>query len=122
MSGNGSANLAVQFDAAPTWQGDNPLDRTMVLDVDVPWQAQRVTKINLKEPTAGQYERALRELESGHFAHTIQRYKITLIAQVSNMPREVIERLRASDVEKAYVFLAPLLPGFQATSESSQQT
>jgi len=117
--GNG-ASFGAQFDAAAPHE--NPLDSTMVMEVDIPWQSQRVTRLNLKEPTAGQYERALREVQAGTDAHTIQRYKITLIAEVANLPRQVIERMRASDVEKAFLFLAPLLPGFQATSETSQPT
>jgi len=63
-------------------------------------------------------EKAEQELAPGPNAYTLRRFQITLVAQAAKVPREVVERMRVSDVTRAFDFLATLLPGGQPTGET----
>jgi hypothetical protein len=90
-------------------------ERVRDMAIDVKWKAQHITRLHLCEPTGAQFEKALVEIARGDDPHSIQRFKITLIAQVAKVPREVVEAMPISQIEEAADFLAPLLPGGRRT-------
>lgn len=97
-----------EFDA--TVSEDEPLARTLDMDIDVTFQKKRFTTLHLEEPTAKQMERA--ELELNHpnpTAYMFRRYQIALVAAVAQVPREVVLELRSSQLAEAFDFLAVLL-------------
>jgi Phage tail assembly chaperone proteins, E, or 41 or 14 len=97
-----------EFDA--TQSEDEPLPRTLDMDIDVTFQKKRFTALHLEEPTAGQLERAELELNTtSPTAYTMRRYQIALIAGVAKVPREVVLQLRNSEVRQAFDFLATML-------------
>lgn len=107
---NGGTSLDGEFkDAVP---------QTLDLEIDVMFHAQRITRLHLEEPTAGQYEKAVQELASGPNAYTMERFKISLIANVAKMDRAVILGMKKSQVEEAFNFLSRLLANGQATGET----
>jgi len=101
--------------------GETPPDalpETLDMDIDVMFHAQRVTRLHLEEPTAGQYEKAAHELAGGANAYTMERFKISLIANVAKVDRSVVLGMRRSQVEEAFNFLSRLLVAGQATGET----
>lgn len=95
--------------------------RTKDIDIDVMFHAQRVTRLHLQEPTGGQYERAVQELAPGPNAYTLERFKITLIAQVAKVDRSVVLGMRKSQIEDAFNFLSSLWRDGQETGGTSSQ-
>lgn len=94
---------------------DGALPQTLDLDIDVMFHAQRVTRLHLEEPTGAQYEKAVQELASGPNAYTMERFKITLIANVANVDRLVVLGMKKSQIEEAFSFLSRLLDAGQPT-------
>lgn len=89
---------------------EEPLARTLDLDIDVTFQKKRFTSLHLEEPTAKQLERAEIELNTATpTAYTMRRYQIALVAAVAQVPREVVLELRFSQLNEAFDFLADLL-------------
>jgi hypothetical protein len=98
---------------------DEPaLPQTLDMDIDVMFHAQRVTRLHLEEPTAGQYERAVQELAAGPNAYTMERFKITLIANVAKVDRSVVLGMKKHQIEEAFDFLSRLLANGQPTGET----
>lgn len=97
---------------------DAELPQTMDMDIDVMFHAQRVTRLHLEEPTAGQYERASQELASGPNAYTMERFKVSLIANVAKVDRAVVLGMKKSQVEEAFGFLSRLLDSGRPTGET----
>jgi hypothetical protein len=97
-----------EFDA--TVSEDEPLPRTLDMDIDVTFQKKRFTTLHLEEPTAGQMERAELEVNTATpTPYTLRRFQIALIAGVAKVPREVVLQLRNSEVRDAFDFLSALL-------------
>ncbi len=96
----------------------DPVPQMLDMDIDVMFHAQRVTRLHLEEPTAGQYEKAAQELAGGANAYTMERFKITLIANVAKVDRSVVLGMKRSQVEEAFGFLSRLLATGQATGET----
>lgn len=93
-----------------TTEEDDPLPRTLDMDIDVTFQKKRFTSLHLEEPTAKQLERAEIELNSANpTAYMMRRYQIALVAAVGQVPREVVLELRHSQLTEAFDFLAGLL-------------
>lgn len=109
-------HLAAAFDK------EDKTPRTMDMEIDVMFHAQRVTRLHLQEPTGGQYERAVQELAPGPNAYTLERFKITLIAQVAKVDRSVVLGMRKSQIEEAFNFLSDLWRDGPETGETSSQT
>jgi hypothetical protein len=93
------------------------LPQTLDMDIDVMFHAQRVTSLHLEEPTGAQYEKAVQELASGVNAYTLERFKISLIANTAKVDRTVVLGLRKSQIEEAYSFLSRLLANGLPTGE-----
>lgn len=107
---NGGTSLDGEFkETAP---------QTLDLDIDVMFHAQRITRLHLEEPTAGQYEKAVQELASGPNAYTMERFKISLIANVAKVDRSIVLGMKKSQVEEAFSFLSRLLDSGQRTGET----
>ena len=96
----------------------NGLPQSMDMDIDVMFHAQRITTLHLEEPTAGQYERAVQELAPGPNAYTMERFKISLIANVAKVDRSVVLGMKKSQIEEAFAFLSRLLANGQPTGET----
>lgn len=109
--GNGSLDQAMD-DALP-------IPQTLDMDIDVMFHAQRITRLHLEEPTAGQYERAIQELVGGPNAYSMERFKISLIANVAKVDRSVILGMKKHQVEEAFDFLERLLANGRPTGETS---
>jgi hypothetical protein len=93
---------------------DEPIERTLDLDIDVTFQKKRFTSLHLEEPTAKQLERAELELNSPTpTAYMMRRYQIALVAAVAKVPREVVLELRHSELTRAFDFLSGLLEPIQ---------
>jgi len=93
-----------------TTDDDEPLARTLDIDIDVTFQKKRFTSLHLEEPTAKQLEKAEIELNTREpTAYTMRRYQIALVAAVAQVPREVVLELRFSQLTEAFDFLAELL-------------
>ena len=91
-------------------EDDEPLARTLDMDIDITFQKKRFTSLHLEEPTAKQLERAELELNSKDpTAYMFRRYQIALIAGVAKVPREVVLELRNSQLVEAFDFLAAML-------------
>jgi hypothetical protein len=89
---------------------DEPLPRTLDLDIDITFQKKRFTSLHLEEPTAKQLERAELELNAvSPTPYMMRRYQIALVAGVAKVPREVVLELRNSQLTEAFDFLADLL-------------
>lgn len=89
---------------------EEPLPRSLDMDIDVTFQKKRFTSLHLEEPTAKQLERAEIELNTANpTAYTMRRYQIALVANVAQVPREVILELKYSQLNEAFDFLADLL-------------
>lgn len=100
--------FADEFDAAQ--EAEEPLPRTLDMDIDITFQKKRFTSLHLEEPTAGQLERAELELNTASpTAYTMRRYQIALIAGVAKVPREVVLQLRHGELTEAFDFLSDLL-------------
>lgn len=82
---------------------------TMDLEVDVHFHAQHITVLHLKEPTAKQYRNAQRELVNGTTSFSNWNSHMRLIAEVANVPMEVVEQLPASKVIVARDFLERIM-------------
>lgn len=94
------------------------LPQTLDMDIDVMFHAQRVTHLHLEEPTGGQYEKAAQELASGANAYTMERFKISLIANVAKIDRSVVLGMKKHQIEEAFTFLSRLLVDGQQTGET----
>jgi hypothetical protein len=95
-----------EFDA----DEEEPLPRTLDMDIDITFQKKRFTSLHLEEPTAKQLERAELELNNANpTAYMMRRYQIALVAAVAQVPREVVLELRSSQLNEAFDFLAVLL-------------
>jgi len=101
--------------------GEAPPDavpQTLDMDIDVMFHAQRVTRLHLEEPTAGQYEKAMQELAAGVNAYTLERFEISLIAAVAKVDRSVVLGMKRSQIEGAFRFLSRLLASGRLTGET----
>jgi hypothetical protein len=94
---------------------EGPPAQTLDMDIDVMFHAQRVTRLHLEEPTAGQYEKAMQELASGVNAYTLERFEVSLIAAVGKVDRAVVLGMKRSQIEEAFRFLARLLASGRPT-------
>ena len=97
-----------------------PPPREMDLDIDPPieYLKKHFTTLHLVEPTALQVQRAEFEIAAGSNMFTLRRYQIKLIAEVAAVPREVVEKMRISQMEEAWRFLEPYTPLFRLTGNT----
>src|SRR5215469_1762758 len=123
MSGHGNGNGAVMSgngEFHPLQEDDAP--RVMEMDVDLAYHAQRISKLTLREPTSGVVEKALLEARGVQDAYADTRFKITLVAGVTKLPREVIQQLPYTQLQDSFRFLAPFLGLGPPTTETSSQS
>ena len=112
----GVANFAGPLNGeAPAFDIAMDLPQTLDMDIDVMFHAQRVTRLHLEEPTAGQYEKAMQELAGGVNAYTLERFEISLIAAVAKVDRSVVLGMKRSQIGEAFSFLARLLAAGRPT-------
>lgn len=97
---------------------DDGPPQSLDMEIDVMFHAQRITHLHLEEPTGGQYEKAAQELASGANAYTMERFKISLIANVAKVDRTIVAGMKKSQIEEAFDFLSRLLVGGRQTGES----
>jgi hypothetical protein len=90
----------------------------MDMDIDVMFHAQRVTRLHLEEPTGGQYENAMKELQGGANPFSMERFKMSLIANVAKVDRSVVLGMKKNQIEEAFAFLDRTLRSGPATGET----
>jgi hypothetical protein len=114
-TGNGFGTMPAEFQPIP-----EEAPRVKEMEVDLAYHAQRITRLTLREPTAGQFEKALLETRGpqGGDTYSNQRFKTTLVAGVCKLPREVIEQLPVTQLEEAASFLLALLNRGQPIGEN----
>ena len=103
-------------DLVPLEEEEPPSEMTM--EIDVMFHAQHVTELHLREPTGKQYEKAIRELTNGNNPYTMERFKVTLIAESARVDRAIVEGMKKRQIEKAFDFLARLLGDGRITGET----
>lgn len=109
-NGNG-ADLSGEFKEPPP-------PATLELEVDVTFHAQHITVLRLKEPTGKQMRRAEQELVSGPNAHTLRMFQMRLIAEVANVPFEVIDQVPVSKLNQAMDFLSLIMDAGRETGRT----
>lgn len=110
---NGAAAMT-DDDAAPL--GDlTPRQMRIDLDPPIHWNDNDYTEITIREPTGAEVLRAEGELGQQWTAQTFRKYKFALVALVSGEPRQVIERMPISQLERAFDFLNHFINSDRAT-------
>jgi tail assembly chaperone E/41/14-like protein len=105
-----SDNIVRAWDDAAAPDEDTEIDErtlpSLDIDIDVTFQKKRFTVLHLREPKAKEVERAERELTEKTQPYHVRLYQARLIAQVAEVPIEVIGELPYSTVTRAWRFLA----------------
>lgn len=101
-----------------------PTPREMDIDIDPPIEflKKQFTTLRLQEPTALQMQRAEFEIAESSNMFTLRRYQIKLVSEVAAVPREVVEKMRISQLEEAFRFLEPFTPLFHLTGSTLSPT
>jgi hypothetical protein len=94
---------------------DAPRTLDMVIDPPIEWNNNTYESLHLEEPTAQQVERAESELAGQVSMHTMRKYQIALVSQCSGLNRQVVERMRISQVREAADFLSTFIGGGRGT-------
>jgi hypothetical protein len=100
----------------------NPRELDLEIDPPIEFLKKRFTTLHLEEPTALQMQRAEFEIAEASNMFTLRRYQIKLVAEVAGVPREVVERMRISQVGEAFRFLEPYTPLFRLTGTTLSPT
>jgi hypothetical protein len=72
---------------------------------------QRYDGLHLVEPTANQIERAEQELAGQMNVHALRKYQIALVSQCAGVPRDVVGKMKISQVKRASDFLSVFIGG-----------
>jgi hypothetical protein len=97
---------------------DAPRTLDMIIDPPIEWNNNTYESLHLEEPTAHQVERAESELAGSVNVHALRKYQIALVSQSSGLPRQVVERMRISQVREASDFLSTFIGGGRETGET----
>ena len=99
-------------------EGAEPRVLTIEIDPPIEWNNKTYDRLHLEEPTGHMVERAESELAGNMSVHALRKYQIALVSHASGQPRQVIERMRISQIREASDFLSRFIGGGQATGES----
>lgn len=112
--------LSTEVNGAALGNGVARLPETLDIELDPPieWNNSTYHQIHLEEPTGHMVERAEAELAGNMNVHTMRKYQIALVSQASNTPRQVIERMRISQIVEASDFLQRFIASGRATGET----
>jgi Phage tail assembly chaperone proteins, E, or 41 or 14 len=110
LNGNGMDQNAVEMTTEP---------RTLDIEIEPPIELNGKTysTLHLAEPTAKMVELAEQELSASMSVHALRKYQIALVAQGSQTPLPVIQRMRISQVREAADFLSAFIGGGPQTGE-----
>jgi hypothetical protein len=99
---------------------DDNVPRELDIEIDPPVEdnGKTYSTLHLQEPTTGQTLRAEQELAAGTNIHTMRLYQISIVSQVSGVPRSAILKMPTSLVDEAGAFLASLPARGRATGET----
>jgi Phage tail assembly chaperone proteins, E, or 41 or 14 len=97
---------------------DRPLTMDLEIDPPVEWNNKTYTSLHLEEPTGEMVERAEQELAGNVSVHALRKYQIALVSHGAGVPRQVIQRMRISQIKKAADFLSVFMGGGPATGET----
>jgi hypothetical protein len=102
----------------------SPPERDFPLNPPVEFNKKVFRSIRLREPSGAVYEAAQREMPVNAQPTPIHavRFQMTMLAGVARVPREVIERMRLTEIQEAFAFVLPLFQAFLATGETSSLT
>ena len=113
MQGNG--NLAA---AEPDRRDGIPRTLDLTLDPPIEWDSKFYDTLHLVEPTGRMLLLAEGELTGDLNPQKLRKFQIALISHGANVPRQVVERMGASQIREAYNFLVRLSGGYQQIGES----
>jgi hypothetical protein len=117
MQGNG--NLALDEFDAPAARSEQPLTMDLVIDPPIEGSNGKTYEhLHLEEPTARMVERAEAELAGNFNVHSLRKYQIALVSHATGTPRDVIERMRISQLTKASDFLSTFIGSGRAIGAS----
>ena len=111
-------STATNGQAATGSDDDAPRTLDIVIDPPVEWNSKTYESLHLEEPTAHMVERAEVELAGNVNVHALRKYQIALVSQCSGVPRQVVERMRISQVRECADFLSSFISGGPAIGES----
>jgi|ERR1017187_1849576 hypothetical protein len=96
---------------------DQPISLAIEFDPVIEWNGGSYDAIELREPKIREIEAALGVIQNKSDAQSMVRYQIALITGVSGKPKQVIEQMKVSDVNKAFDYLTGFSNPSPATTE-----
>ena len=92
---------------------DDDLPRFLVITIDPPveWNGKTYDELRLEEPTGKMIQKAEQELSNGANFAALRNYQFSLVSNASGVPRQAVEMMRISQIQKAADFLASFMPG-----------
>lgn len=92
---------------------DDDLPRFLVFDIDPPieWNGKTYSEMRLEEPTGQMIVKSEQELANGANFAALRNYQFALVSNCSGIPRQAIEKMRISQIQKAADFLSSFMPG-----------
>lgn len=107
LNGNG---LHPGMDDPPT---DDDLPKFLVIEIDPPveWNGRTFSEMRLEEPTGQMIVKSEQELANGANFASLRNYQFALVSNCSGIPRQAIEKMRISQIQKAADFLSAFMPG-----------
>jgi hypothetical protein len=102
----------------------SPPERDFTLNPPIEYNKKVFRSIRLREPSGAVFELAQREMPVNSEPSTIHtlRFQMTMLAGVARVPREVIERMRLSEILEAFQFVLPLFQSSLETGATSSLT
>lgn len=89
------------------------LPRFLVIEIDPPieWNGKTYAEMRLEEPTGQMIAKSEQELANGANFAALRAYQFALVSNCSGVPRQAIEKMRISQIQKAADFLSSFMPG-----------
>lgn len=97
---------------------DPPRVKDIEFTEAIDWNGKTFTTLHLEEPTGQMIERAELELANNVSVHALRKYQIALVSQGSGVPRQVIEKMKISQIKEAADFLSSFIGGGPPTGET----
>lgn len=119
MTGSIATGNGLHLPGQPVQGADEPPAWDMEINPEINWSNGQTYKVlHLREPTAKELRDAQEALPPATVGTSPQQgtdFQIVLVSKVTGAPRGVVEKLRFSELQKAFDFLAALMAGGQPT-------
>jgi Phage tail assembly chaperone proteins, E, or 41 or 14 len=109
MTGNLNGGLHPGIDPP----ADDDLPKFLVIEIDPPveWNGKTYSELRLEEPTGKMIVKSEQELANGANFASLRNYQFALVSNCSGVPRQAIELMRITQIQKAADFLSAFMPG-----------